>query len=191
MTNIFENPWLLIIIAVSSFFIILIFHTILPEKKRKIYFLIPLIIASSGFALDYFYKTDSERITMTIDTAVKALENENPEALPPIISENYKDIVHYNKQHFIRRARSRLKPPLVEESIWTYLDDGLKLKNNTATAKISLRVVLDPESQVNYLRIMIIRATLTLQKQNSKWLISSSRIDELNHQPFNWKKIAY
>ena len=191
MTNIFETPWLLIIIAVSLLFIILILNAVFTPKKQKLYLLIPLIIAASAFPLDHFFKTDSEKITTTINKAVQAVEDENPQALIPLIGENYKDNFHFNKKHFISHATARLTPPLVEKNIWTYLDKGLEINSNLATANISVRIILDPKSQVNYVKVMFVKAQLTLEKQNSNWLITKAQLIELNRQPVNWQKIGY
>jgi len=62
MTNVFETPWLLLFAALVLLIIVWLIRQSLPEKRTWPLLLAPLAVAVLGGALEYFVKTDYERI---------------------------------------------------------------------------------------------------------------------------------
>jgi uncharacterized membrane protein len=97
MFNIFENPWGLLTAAVAVALIIWIFRSLAPQKMRWWLWLVPIIIGCAAFAIDFLVETDTEKIEKTIYALTMAVEQENCNAIAPLIAENYHDSYHKTK----------------------------------------------------------------------------------------------
>ena len=189
MANIFESPWSLVIAAICSLVTILLLHMVLPEKKRYWHLLIPVTIAITAFAIDYFVRTDNEKIHYTISKAAKAVENENINILSTTIDRNYEDSFHKNRDSLISHAQDILSQPIIKNIYWSMI--SIDIKTEKSTASIFARVVFEPSFQA-YSKIMLVKANMSLKKQkNSNWLIEKMEITEINKQPFRWNLIKY
>jgi hypothetical protein len=189
MANVFESPWLLLIVAIASLVTILLLHMVLPAKKRYWHLLLPIAIALAAFAVDHFIKTDNEKIHYTINKAVKAVESENINILSTTIDRNYKDTFHKNRDGLITHAQNILSQPIIEKIYWSMIT--IDIKTSGTTASIIARVVFEPDFQ-QYSRMVLVEANMSLKKQkNSNWLIEKAEITEINKQPFKWNSIKY
>jgi len=190
MWNIFEQPWLLLITAALVLIVLLIIRAVLPEKRHWWQWLVPVLIAAAAFGLDFLVKTDIEKIREVIKTASKAVEEENPAAIEPLISPNYRDSYHRSKTRLISHCRARLAEPLVEKNI-TRIPE-INIQNSNATAVFTVRIVFDKQSYVyqEFKQLMLIKLQAQLQKQaDGEWLISRSEILTIDRQPANWRRI--
>jgi hypothetical protein len=212
MSDIFEQPWTLLITAIVVLLVMLIVRRIFPEKRRSWQWLLPCFLGVAAFGLDLLVKTDTEKIKAVIHTAVKAVEKENPDAVEPIISANYRDSYHNTKKALMHHCRTTLSQPLVEKNITRILaieippvETGLLPRRGsgtagrhgwqpktTATAIFTVRIVFDKQSYVyqNFRRIMLTKLKLDLQKQpDNRWLINRAELLEIGTQPVKWQDI--
>lgn len=190
MSNIFEQPWLLLIAAVLLLIVLLIVRAVLPEKRHWWQWFVPLLIAAAAFGLDFLVQTDIEKITEVIKTASKAVEEENPAAIEPIISPDYSDSYHITKTRLISHCRARLAEPLIEKNI-TRISE-INIQGSKATALFTVRIVFDKRSYIyqSFKQLMLIKIQAELQKQaDGEWLISRAEILTIDRQPAKWKHI--
>jgi len=191
MFDIFEQPWGLLIIAVVTLPVLLMVRRIFPEKRHWWQLALPAFLAVAAFGLDWLIETDLEKINKVINTGVKAVEQEDPDAIEPIISEGYSDSYHRNKAALMRHCRRRLSEPLVERNIKRVREIILSPSKTTAEATFTVRMVFDERSYVyqSYKREMVARVRVNLQKEQGKWLINQAELLELDRQPVNWRNI--
>lgn len=192
MFDLFEQPWGLLTVAVIVLLILLMFRSIFPEKRHWWQLALPAFLAAAAFGLDRLVQTDLEKINKVINTAVKAVEEEKPDAIDAIISENYSDSYHRNKRVLILHARRVLSDPVVEKNIKRILEINISPSKTTATATFTVRVVFDKRSYVyqSYKRIVLAKVEINLQKELGKgWLINQAELLELDRQPVNWQHI--
>jgi ABC-type multidrug transport system permease subunit len=81
MTNIFEQLWMLLIVAGVVFIGLAIFCDVLPPKRAWVFWLLPVAIAIAAFAIDFLVETDKEKIEAVLAKASRAVEKENIKAL--------------------------------------------------------------------------------------------------------------
>ncbi len=116
MFDFFEQPYTLIGAAVLVLFGVLTFRSVLPEKRRWWQLLLPVFVAGTAFGLDMLVQTDLEKINSVINTVIKAIQEEDCNAIEAIIAENYQDSSHNTKRHLMTRCRLKLIPSLVEKN---------------------------------------------------------------------------
>jgi len=190
MFNIFEHPWGLIIIAIISLPILLMVRRIFPEKRQWWQLALPAFLVATAFGFDFLVKTDLEKIKAVLNTGVKAVEKENPDAIQPIIADNYRDSFHNTKPNLLSHCRIRLAEPLIEKNIARIVE--IDISPPAATAIFTVRIVFDKRSLIyqNFKSEVHTKVKLDLQKQlDNNWLINRVEILELDRQPFNWQDI--
>jgi len=191
MFDVFEQPWTLLIVAIVVLLILLIFRAIFPAKRRWWQFAIPVLIAASAFALDLLVKTDLEKIKDVIYTAAKAVEEENPDAIEPLISANYRDSYHNTKDILLTHCRAKLSEPLIDKNITRILSIEISPSKTTSTAAFTVRIMFDRKGYAYEFKPELwTKIKIDLQKTpDSRWLISRAELLELDHQPANWQDI--
>jgi len=190
MFDIFEHPWGLLTLAVVTLLILLMFRRIFPEKRHWWQWLLPAFLIAAAFGLDALVQTDLEKINAVISTAVKAVEEENPDAIETIISNSYHDSFHPTKEALISHCSARLSEPLVEKNIKRIV--SIDISPPEATAVFTVRIVFDKRSYVyrDFKQFMLAKIELDLQKELDKsWLINRAEILEIDRQPVNWRDI--
>jgi len=202
MSVIFEQPWPLLITAATVFLLVLILRSILPEKRHWWQWLLPLLLAAAAFGLDFLVETDLEKINAVIDIGIKAVEEENPDAIEAIIADNYSDSFHKSKNELMYHCRVKLAEPLIEknikriQSIEVSSRSGEALRGDespNATAVFTVRMLFDKRSYVyeSFKQQLHVKAELDLQKQpDGTWLITRTEILELDLRPVNWKDVT-
>jgi beta-lactamase regulating signal transducer with metallopeptidase domain len=190
MWNIFEQPWTLLATAVIVLLVLLALRRTIQEKNLPYLWLLPPLLALLAFGLDYLIETDLEKIKVVITTAVTAVEDENPDAIEPIIADNYRDSLHSTKRDLLYHFRRRLSEPLVEKNITRII--SVEISGTQAVAIFTVRIVFDQRSYIAqaYKRLVLTKVELTLQKQpDNQWLISSAELLEIDLQPTSWREI--
>jgi len=189
MLNIFEKPWLLLIVAVVSLLITLIIRRIIPEKKNKWQLLLPTLIAISAFGLDFFIRTDLEKINMVISTAVRAVEQEDCNTIKELISENYSDSYHPTKNTLLRHCTAVLSKSLIKKNIKRVL--AVEISGPKAIVTLTVRIIFDKRGYAyqSYQSEMLTKSKLELQQQDDRWLINRVEVLEINRQPIGWRKL--
>ncbi len=86
MTNIFQTPWLLLFISLVLLMVVAVLRQSFPEKQRWWQLLLPLVLAIIAFGLDYFIKTDYEKVKHVIKCARDAVVAEDADALARTLS---------------------------------------------------------------------------------------------------------
>ena len=190
MFDIFEQPWTLTGAAVLVLFGILTFRSFCPEKRRWWQLFVPLFLAVAAFGVDMLVQTDNEKINSAIKAAIKALQQEDCEAIGATIADNYSDSYHSTKKQLLDHCRRELSQSLVEKGKKTGL--LIEISDSKATAILFATIFFDKNSYIsqNYKSFLWVKARLSLRKQPDKsWLISRIEILELDRQPTNWSRI--
>jgi hypothetical protein len=191
MSVIFEQPWPLLITAATVSLLVLIVRSILPEKRHAWQWLLPALLVAAAFGLDFLVETDLEKINAVIDIGVKAVEEENPDAIEPIIADNYRDSFHRSKNELMRHCRIRLSEPLIEKNIKR--TQSVELSSQNATAVFTVRMLFDKRGYIyqSFKQQLHVKAKVNLHKQSDgRWLITRTEILELDLRPVNWKDIT-
>ena len=190
MFNFFEQPYTLIGAAVLVFFGMLTFRSVIPEKRRWWQLLLPLFVAAAAFGLDMLVQTDLEKINSVINTVIKAVEEEDCNAIEAIIAEEYRDSYHNTKRHLLIHCRRRLTPSLIEKNKKNA--SLVELSPPNAIATLFMLTTFDKNSSisVNYKSFLFSKIEFRLQKQHDKtWLINRVEILELDRQPAKWNDL--
>ena len=152
--------------------------------------MLPIFLAVAALGLDFFVQTDLEKINTIIRTAIKAAEDENPNAISKILSDNYHDSYHNTKADLMHYCRTLLERPLVEKN--RKMDSVIELSPPKATVTLIVLTKFDKESYVykNSKRFLLTKVKLDLQKErNKRWLINRAELLELDRQPVKWQHI--
>jgi hypothetical protein len=189
MFNIFEHPWGLIITAIAALLALLIFRSVKPEKRYWWQWLLPVILVAAAFGLDLLVQTNLEKIKAVLKTAVKAVEQENPDAIEAVISNNYRDSLHTTRDALIAHCRAKLSEPLVDKSFKTILE--MDISPPTASVLFTVRLIFDKRSYIyrDFKPLMIVKAKLNLQKEQNEWFISRIEILEIDRLPAKWQNV--
>jgi hypothetical protein len=186
MTNIFEQPWLLLIIAGVIFVGVAIFRDALPKNRAWLFWLLPVVIAALAFAIDFFVVTDKEKIEIAITKACKAAEDEDIKSLEPLISKNYSDTFHPTKQILLNHFQSRLDEPVIEKIVPEI--QSLDIKPPRASVVFTARVMFDPKGPVfQYRKLMLFKLQADLTKEGDDWFFSKVEVLAIDMQPAGWK----
>ena len=190
MWNFFEQPWTLLFAAVIILLIVLMVRRIFPDKRHWWQIALPVFLAAAALALDFFVRTDTEKIKAVINTSVKAVENEDPDAIESIISADYYDSFHNSKRRLMNHCRARLSEPLIKKNIATIL--SIEIQSAEAAVIFTVRILFDKESSVYaYKPLMFAKLKLHLQKDHSnEWLIDRAEILEIDRRPAKWTDIS-
>ncbi|MGA2092427.1 MAG: hypothetical protein ABSH16_03330 [Sedimentisphaerales bacterium] len=187
--NVFEEPWLLLIVAGVAFMGVFIFRDILPTKGKWVFWVAPTFIASLAITLDYLVQTDNEKIATVIRKAVRAVEREDVNAIAPLISEDYKDSFNGSKKELVWHCRQRLSEPIIEKNVLRIV--SLKVQGDDADAVFSVRTVFDPKGPIySSVQMMLFKFQAEFQKQGDKWLFSKVELIEIDMHPADWHNIT-
>jgi hypothetical protein len=193
MTNIFEQPWLLLIVAGVVFLIVAFFRDLLPPKRAWIFWLLPVVIAIAAFAIDYFVQTDREKIEAVLTNASRAVDKEYIKTIEPFFSKNYSDSVHPSKQELLDLFKWRLSEPIIEKIVPEIV--SLDIKPSEAKVVFTARVMFDPKGPVyGYQKMMLFKLEANLIKENGQWFFSrveivAMGITPIDLQPAGWKNM--
>jgi hypothetical protein len=190
MFDIFEQPWTLVGAAVLVLFGMLTFRCFFPEKRQWWQLLVPVFLAFAAFGVDMLVQTDREAINSVVDAAIKAVQQEDCNAIGAVIADNYSDSYHGTKKVLMDHCRRELSKPLVDRGKKTGL--MIKISDSNATAILFATIIFDKNSYIsqNYKSFLLVKARLSLRKQPDKrWLINRIEILELDRLPASWKDI--
>jgi predicted amidohydrolase len=187
MTNIYEQPWLLLIVSGGILPAVFVIRAVFPQRFKWLW-LLPLFLAASAFAIDYFVKTDSEKVRAVLAEAAKAVEKEDVEALKPLFSDDYRDSFHPSREAILNSCKWWLSGPVIEKNVLRIV--SLKVELPRAEAVFTVRVVFDPKGPVfEYRKLMLFKLRADFRKQGSGWYISRMEVIEIDLQPAGWQQI--
>ncbi len=187
MYNIFEKPWMLLIVSIIVLFIIFIVRTFKPEERRWWQLMIPFIIAVSAFAIDIFVETDLESINRIIKSCIRASKNEDADTIGTFVASDYHDSLYQDKKELMVYCRTVLSEPAVKRFV--ILDQSIKLSSPNATVFLKGFLFFDEESHFyKELRpAIVVKFELGLKKySNKKWQINRGELLEIDNQPVDW-----
>ena len=190
MWNFFEQPWTLLTAGIIILIFLLLIRSMFSRKTFLLLLLVPLLLVLIGFGLDHVVKTDNEKIRVVLKTVMEAAEEENADAIEPLISENYRDSLYTSKYHLMLFCRARLSDPTIAQAITSIISS--EITPPRASIVLTVRVVFDEQSYVaeNYKRIVMAKLRMDLQKQADKnWLITRVELLEIDLQPASWNNI--
>jgi hypothetical protein len=196
MFNCFEHPWGLITIAIITSLVLMMFRSIFPGKRRWWQWLLPVFLVVAAFGLDFLVETDLEKINAVINKGVKAVEDENPDAIEMIIADNYTDSYHSSKSVLMAHCREILSEPLIEKNIKRTV--SIDIQPPKATAIFTVRILFDKRSYVyqSFKSQMMTEVQADLQKQPDNlrlgtpyggWLINRVELLKIDFQPAGWQ----
>ena len=189
MFDVFEQPWTLLGVSVLVLFAMLTFRSVMPEKRQWWQLAVPFFVAACAFATDVAVQTDLEKIHALLKKGMKAVEQKNLDALAAIISTDYYDSFHKNKQELMTHSWREMENSGVQ-----------KIKKNSAliqvsppqaTANLIVVVRFEQNSYIaqNYKPWLLIKLKINLQKQPDKsWLVNRAEVIEVDKQPVQWRE---
>ncbi len=186
MTNIFQTPWLLLFISLVLLIVVTVVRQNSPEKQLWWLLLLPLVLAIIALGLDYFIKTDYEKVKHTIKSARDAIVAEDADALARTLSPAYSDRSHDSRDQLVRFMRSFFKTTKIDRAP---LKSGqIVIDAPTATAENLYRVHVEPNSEyAEAASLYFVKVRIRLTKNaDAQWLITGCELLELNNQPFHW-----
>ncbi len=190
MFAIFEQPWTLLIVAILVFFVMLIIRSISPEKLHWWQWLLPPLLVVAAFGLDFLIETDLEKINAVINTAVLAVEDEDPDSIELIIADNYSDSYHSTKSVLMSHCKATLSEPLVEKNIKRIV--SIDIQPPRATTIFTVRILFDKQSYVyqSFKPEVLTKVKVDLQKElNNQWFINRVELLAIDLQPADWQNI--
>ncbi len=192
MSNIFEQPWILLTAAAFCLAVIITIRQAFPEKRRAWQLVIPAIVVIAAFGLDILVQTDLEKINLLIKTGMSAVENETPDVIETIISPDYRDSYHDSKQMLMEHCRNLLSGLEIEKN--KKLDLQIEMSAPTATITLKVLTKFDEQGRPIQLptRFLTTRLRLNLTKGGGKkWLIERAEVLEINNQHIGWRDFGY
>jgi hypothetical protein len=187
MTNIYEQPWLLLAVSAGVLLAVFIFRAIFPQRHKWLW-LLPILLAALAFAIDYFVETDTEKVRDVIAKVVKAAEKEDAEAMMSRFCDDYRDSFHVSKQALLNNCRWWLSEPVIEKNVLSIV--SLKVEPPRAEAVFTVRVVFDPQGPVfEYRKMMIFKLRADLREERDGWCFSRVEVLEIDLQPADWRRI--
>lgn len=191
MTNISESPWLLLIAAIVVAHIVFIYRKIFYEKRRFWQLLLPVVIALAALSIDYFVKTDREKISAVLQFASKAVQNNTPDQLSRVIASDYADSFHYNREKLLDHSASSQIPGNIKKCKSSIA--SLNLQSDQANILVASTVTLERDSRnpEMFVDIVKVNADIELKKIKNEWLITSIELRKINNLPVKWFDITY
>lgn len=198
MTNIYEQPWLLLAISAVALLVVFVIRAVFPQKFKWLW-LLPVLLAASAFAVDYFIDTDTEKVRVVIAKLVKAAEKEDAEAMMSRLCDDYRDSFHPSKQALLNNCRWWLSEPVIEKNVISIVSLKVEPPNarldspssaRRAEAVFTVRVVFDPQGPVYELRkMMLFKLRADLREERGGWCFSRVEVLEIDLQPADWRRI--
>jgi hypothetical protein len=184
MTNIFEQPWLLLIVSGVVLLAVIAVRGLAPGRCKWWFWLLPIIIAGGAFAVDFLVRTDNEKLRSVIYRAVNAIEKENIRAMEPLIAKDYSDSLHRSKQSLLHHFEPFFEEPVIQENVLRII--SLDIRPPAAEAVFTVRVVFDPRGPVyEYLKMMIFKLRADLREDGDEWQFTRIEVIE----PADWKSM--
>lgn len=188
MSNVLEQPWLLVGVAVLVLLGVMTFRSVWPEKQKVRQWLLPLAVAGLAFGLDALVTTDPEGIHDTVNAARRAIVAENAAGVAACIAPPYNDGYHKSRDELVQHLRRQLVGPTVARI--SKISEDLRISGTRADMMLFVSLRLEEQSQIaqrDGVLGCVLRAHLRLVKQpDQRWLISSIDQLEVDQMPVSW-----
>lgn len=190
MFNVFESPLLLSLTAVVSVIVIWVMRVARPDKIGWRYSMIPILIMAAAFSLDFFVKTDREKINSALNIAIKAFTLKQIEPISEIVAADYSDPANSSKMMILAYCKALFEIAPVEKI--SLLSKNLKINGSKAVLTSDAMVKFAPESEITKMgqSLMLVKFRLYFRKTAQKqWLVHSSNILEIDRKAVNWGQV--
>jgi hypothetical protein len=190
MYNIYEKPWLLLIVAGVAYIVVLIFRALKPEKRSWRQWMIPLAIVVMAFAIDFLVKTDLEKINGLISSCIKASVKQKPDIIETFVASDYYDSLHQDKKEVMVYFRAILSEPAVKRFL--ILEQTNKISQSSASVLIKGYLFFGEKSRFykEFKPAIALTLELGLKKYNNKkWQINQGEILEIDKQRIDWDDV--
>jgi hypothetical protein len=188
MFNIFDHPWGIITIA---FIVFLLTMLIAPLRTRWQLWLIPPALILAAFALDHFFESDREKILALLQSASQAAEAAKPEAIAPLLADDYRDSCHVDRAAAVQSCRSAFSNAMVEQAITRLVSADIAPDGAAAKIFFTSRVVFDKQSAFAqyYKNIAFFEFQASLRKAAGRWRITSIEVIKMDGRPVSWRTL--
>ena len=189
MFNIFDNPWLLTIVAILLVPILSFLRQPWPDKHQRWILFVPLLLFMSAFGLDFLVKTDREKIDLIINQSITAAVTNNTALIEAVVSEDYSDDVHKSKRALLSTCRSVFATYSIKKI--NKRSKQINIVRSDATANLHYVVHLNPRSTYATAgTIVFVKMEISFVKSPTrKWYVKTADIISINNQPMNWNSI--
>jgi len=189
MLNIFENPWLLALIAILLVPVISFFRQPWPDKHGRRLLLMPAVLLVSAIGLDFLVKTDREKIDSIINQCITAAVKNNIALIEDVVSEDYSDDVHKSQKAVLSSCRSIFATYGIKKI--SIRSKQIRLTTPNAAANLHFVVHLEPRTTYTAASTIVfvdMKVGFT-KKTDRKWCVNRADILSINNQPMNWNSI--
>ena len=189
MFNIFQNPWLLTIVAILLVPLLSFLRQPWPDKHQRWILIIPLVLFLAAIGLDFLVKTDREKIDYIINQSITAAVTNNTTLIENVISEDYSDDVHKSKNALLSTCRSIFATYSIKKI--NKRSKQIRIIRTDAIADLHYIVHLNPRSTYAAAgTIVFVKMKIGFTKnQDRQWHINRADIISINNQPMNWNAI--
>lgn len=186
MVNIFQYPWLLLILSFVALVVVTSIRRSQPEKAHWWQPVLPLLIAVAAFGVDMLVVTDYEAIEAVIDSVMQAAIVQDAEKIDGFISESYCDTSHRSKEHLATYCQKLLAEPVAEKIKYKYF--LLEIAAPDAQVETEVVVHLHPESRYAMVgTLTLVKMKIALKKAPDKdWVITGSEVTSVNNHKVGW-----
>ena len=185
MLNIFQYPWLLLIVSFVLLIAVYLFRQSVPNKRRWWQLLIPVVCVGLALGVDYFVKTDHEKINSLFKTAARAIAERDINAIEPVFAENYSDRFHSSKEAILASCKRVMDRRGYENIVIT--NTVILVDGDQADIDVIARVMFNEQNAEIPAPFMFAKLKMTLSKKRDKtWVISRTDKVEINNNMVSW-----
>jgi hypothetical protein len=189
MFAIFDHPWGIVAIACVIFFV-----TVLVPALRARWWLwaVSPVLILAAFALDHFVVTDMEKIAAILNTASKAVETADCDAIGRLVADDYTDSYHLNKTVVMRFCSGTLSGPLVHKAITRLTSAEIDPDGSAAKVVFTSRIVFDEQTMFaqQYKPIALFEFEANLRKTPADdWLFERVEVLKMDTRPVSWRNL--
>ncbi len=188
MRNLYEDPWLMLIVGIVVLIIGVWIRNTVSEKKGLWLILAGVLSAAGGFGLDYAVATDYEQVQTVIYTCRDATIARDIRMITPLISPSYQDPVHFNRDVFIANIDNVFKTAAISKI--KFQEMTVNLFGAAGRVAIKAAVFLDPNSSYAAAGgLFFVEMSVDLRKDNHQWKIAGAEVETINNDRVNWKAV--
>ncbi len=189
MWNVTETPWLSLIVAGLTFSIVMMIRQANPDSRNWKQLAIPMILLVAGLGLDFFIRTDHEKIVEVFKQARRIGVTQDFTHFNKVFAAEYRDSRNRNRDDLRRFCEESLAMTSLKSV--RIRSQQLQIRDGKATGDIRLRVWLhyrgeELEVQTPYwvrLRGEFVRLP------DREWRIVSTEIVSVNDDPMGWREV--
>ncbi|MCD4830834.1 MAG: hypothetical protein K8R02_03380 [Anaerohalosphaeraceae bacterium] len=190
MFNVLESPMLLSLVAAASVIVVWVLRAIYPAKMNWRCSLVPVLIIAIALGLDFFVKTDSEKIRSAVTASIKSFRLKQIEPIASVIAGDYSDQANGSRDVMIAYCQALFEIAPVERI--TLLSRQLEIEGRKGNFVSEGLVKFAEESEIAKMGkvAMLVKFRLHFKKLPSeRWVVYSSDILEIDRKPISWSKV--